>query len=257
MNHPVLWHFPISHYNEKVRWALDYKDIPHERHALFLGYLPKALWKTRQPSLPILLMDGHAIADSTRIIAAVEKRYPNPPLYPSNPAARRRALELEEFFDEELGPAVRTVVMAPLLEAKPDTLVTALGLGQKKSVLLFARTGYRLLRALYKSRHHINAETVETGHKKISDALGRIEAERQPSGYLVGDHFSIADLTAAALLYPLAQPSQFPYASPTEFALAGRRCRDSLDFPDVFHWAEEIYRLHRGISAEIIDIQPS
>jgi len=22
---PVLWHFPISHYNEKARWALDWK----------------------------------------------------------------------------------------------------------------------------------------------------------------------------------------------------------------------------------------
>jgi hypothetical protein len=22
---PVLWHLDISHYNEKVRWALDYK----------------------------------------------------------------------------------------------------------------------------------------------------------------------------------------------------------------------------------------
>jgi len=24
---PVLWHFPISHYNEKARWALDWKGI--------------------------------------------------------------------------------------------------------------------------------------------------------------------------------------------------------------------------------------
>jgi glutathione S-transferase len=27
----VLWHLEISHYNEKVRWALDYKSIPHVR----------------------------------------------------------------------------------------------------------------------------------------------------------------------------------------------------------------------------------
>ena len=24
---PLLWHFPISHFNEKVRWALDWKGI--------------------------------------------------------------------------------------------------------------------------------------------------------------------------------------------------------------------------------------
>ena len=30
---PVLWHIPVSHYNEKVRWALAYKGIEHERRA--------------------------------------------------------------------------------------------------------------------------------------------------------------------------------------------------------------------------------
>jgi hypothetical protein len=26
---PLLWHIPLSHYNEKARWALDYKRIAH------------------------------------------------------------------------------------------------------------------------------------------------------------------------------------------------------------------------------------
>src|SRR5207245_1904438 len=30
---PVLWHFPISHYNEKARWALDWKGIPRAPRA--------------------------------------------------------------------------------------------------------------------------------------------------------------------------------------------------------------------------------
>jgi hypothetical protein len=36
---PVLWHFPISHYNEKARWALDWKGIPHVRRALAMSYV--------------------------------------------------------------------------------------------------------------------------------------------------------------------------------------------------------------------------
>ena len=31
---PVLWQIAISHYSEKVRWALDWKGIPHVRHSL-------------------------------------------------------------------------------------------------------------------------------------------------------------------------------------------------------------------------------
>ena len=52
---PVLWHFPISHYNEKARWALDWKGIPHVRRALAMSYVPRALWTTGQAKLPISL----------------------------------------------------------------------------------------------------------------------------------------------------------------------------------------------------------
>ena len=47
---PVLWHFPVSHFNEKVRWALDFKGISHVRKVLFLDYMPRALWATEAPN---------------------------------------------------------------------------------------------------------------------------------------------------------------------------------------------------------------
>ena len=28
---PILWHLGVSHYSEKVRWALAYKGVEHER----------------------------------------------------------------------------------------------------------------------------------------------------------------------------------------------------------------------------------
>ena len=34
---PVLWQLQISHYVEKVRWALDYKRVPHIRRTLLPG----------------------------------------------------------------------------------------------------------------------------------------------------------------------------------------------------------------------------
>ena len=32
-----LWQFRLSMYPEKVRWALDYKGVPHIRHSLLPG----------------------------------------------------------------------------------------------------------------------------------------------------------------------------------------------------------------------------
>src|SRR6266850_8592086 len=81
---PVLCHFPISHFNEKVRWALDYKNIPHLRQALGASYMLKAWWATGHATLPVLHLDGKAIGDSTRIIEALERHQPDPPLYPAD-----------------------------------------------------------------------------------------------------------------------------------------------------------------------------
>lgn len=251
MTVPVLWHFPISHYNEKVRWALDYKHIPHIRRALFLDYLPKALWKTGQPTLPVIIWDGCAMADSTRIISEIERRYPAPPLYPLDDAERRRALELEDYFDEQVGHGLRAALIGPILKTDPDTAVETLGLGQKRSILRLARLGFLVLRAVYQRRHRITDATIEAGRCQVLAALDRIERELQPSGYLVGARFSVADLTAASLLYPLALPAEYPYPIPSGMRKHSRAFRESVDNHTACSWVRDIYRRHRGASAEI------
>src|SRR5215831_18233425 len=83
---PVLWQFRQSHYNEKARWALDWKRIRHVRRSLVPGlHVPRVMWMTRQKSVPVLVLEGRAIADSTRIIAALEVLRPDLLLYPPTP----------------------------------------------------------------------------------------------------------------------------------------------------------------------------
>src|SRR5919109_3378038 len=117
-NTPILWHLSISHYSEKARWALDYKSVEHERRASMPGpHMARAfrLTRGRQVTLPVLELDGKRIGDSTAIIEALERRFPEPPLYPDDPEERRRALEIEEFFDEEFGPYLRFLVVQHML----------------------------------------------------------------------------------------------------------------------------------------------
>src|SRR5438046_8894474 len=120
MDRRLLWHIPLSHSNGKVRGTLDYKSIAHRRQVLGADYLIRAWRATGRGTLPILFLDGRAIGDSTHIIAALEQRYPEPPLYPGDADARQRALALEAYFDQQLGPALRAAILTPPLRDDPD-----------------------------------------------------------------------------------------------------------------------------------------
>ena len=250
---PVLWQLQISHYVEKVRWALDYKRIPHIRRSLPPGlHIQKARELTGDTStVPVLTIDGHSTGDSTPIIALIEERWPQPPLYPEDPAQRRRALELEEFFDEELGPHIRRAFYHELLP-HPELLVPLFTHGDP----LAARTlleQFPMLRAGIEQRFQINAATASASRAKVIAAMDRLEREISGIGYLVGESFTVADLAAAALFYPVARPPEFPYPTVADEDLpdSWRAFLDPLAPRPGSRWVSEIYRRHRGQSAEL------
>jgi glutathione S-transferase len=76
-------------------------------------------------------------------------------------------------------------------------------------------------------------------------------AEVGSSGYLVGDRFSVADLTAAALFSPLVQPAELQYHLPSPFPPSIAAYRQTLSDHGAFQWVTEIYSRHRGRSAEV------
>ena len=207
---PVLYHIEVSHYNEKARWALDYKGVPHRRKApMPMAHMAWAMAMTRGQSktFPILKMNGDTIHDSTKIIERLERDYPEPPLYPADPDDRRRALELEEFFDEELGPHIRRAAFAEVTR-DPDAFAWIAAPRAGKLVHAGFKGATAIAGPMTRMRYGINNETAVKGREKTIAAFERLEAEIGPSGYLVGDGFTVADLTAAALLFPLVRPPE-------------------------------------------------
>jgi glutathione S-transferase len=250
---PVLWHIEISHYNEKARWALDHKGIEHERRAPTPGaHMVVALWLTRGSgkTFPLLQLDGEAIGDSTAIIAELERRFPDPPLYPEDPDQRRRALELEEFFDEELGPHSRLLAFheATRDPATVEQFTVDLLPGRLAGIAPVRAGAMRFFSTFAALRYGVKSDSrAELAKAKILAAFDRLESELGPGDYLVGDDFTVADLTAASLLYPLVQPPEGPSLprAPEGF----ERFRAPLKERPGYRWVQEMFRKHRKHSA--------
>jgi len=248
---PVLWHIEISHYNEKARWALDYKGIPHVRkapmpgaHGLYAGWLTRGKVRT----FPVLQLDGRAIGDSTAIIAVLEDRYPEPPLYPADPDERARALEIEDYFDVEVAPNIRRLAFFHLLQ-DPARAVGGINPNHRARRRVM-RAGFPVVKAVMKMDYGIGAERAVTARQKVDAALDRVVAETGPSGYLVGDRFSVADLTACALLGPIVQPPQYANAV-RDVPPALAELREAARVHPAGAWVFDIYARHRGVSAAV------
>jgi glutathione S-transferase len=249
---PVLWQFTFSHYNEKARWALDFKRVPHARHSLGPGrHIAPVRKITGQTSLPVLILNGEAIFDTTRIIAELERIWPEPEIYPGNPEGRERALELEDFFDAELGPYIRRWAFHLLLPY-PDAIIAGFMGFVSPAERLIARAAFPLLRRRIKRSMNVYPAEAEVAREKTV-AANRIVREVQPSGYLVGDGFTVADLTAAALMSPIVMPEEFPYPLTIPLPKPIAKAREQLSWHPAFRWVEEIYHRHRGTSAAITD----
>jgi glutathione S-transferase len=245
---PALWQIDVSHYSEKARWALAWKGVAHQRRSPVPGaHMVVALWLTRGAhyTFPVLSLDGKRIGDSTAIIAALEERYPEPSLYPADISQRRRALELEEFFDEELGPCIRQLAWYELGK-DPERFTELMKQAAPAPLAKFSRPAAAYARLYTTLRFSAgDAALAERGRAKVLAALTRLEAELGNDDYLVGDSFSVADLTAASLFYPLALPEEGPLKPGSPSARGFEAFREPLEQRRGIEWVKEMFRRHR------------
>lgn len=247
-----LWHIELSHYSEKARWALDLKDVDYRLRTPLPGLhgpVAMALTRSGHRRLPVLRLDGTTIAGSAAIVAAVDERFPEPRLLPEDPAARARALEHEAWFDEHLGPAVRAYCWSHILGSGAnlaDAIAPEAPAGRR---LVFA-IGTPLARPFVRADYGAPPARAVAARATILDAADRVEAALSPSGHLVGETFSVADLAGAALFTPLLCPPQRPYA-PAVDAMPILELRAELEGREAGRWVTETYARHRPASTAV------
>lgn len=208
---PTLITIPFSHYCEKARWALDACRIAYEES----GHLPlfHYLAVRGKQSVPVLVIGGERLTDSTDIVAWADAKKPGT-LIPADARARDEALAIEDQLDRDLGPATRRWGYYHLLPRKELQHVMVRGVPSWEArALTFTRP---LAVGFLKRSLRIDEAGVERSRKKIEQTFDAIDAKLADGrAYLAGDRFTIADLTLASLASPILFPREHPFGLPT------------------------------------------
>ncbi len=241
----VLHQFQFSHFNDKARWGLALKGVAHERRTYLPGPHMAALKKlSGQPATPVLDWHGEIIPGSAAILARLEREIPEPALVPLEPDQRERALALQAHYDDVLGPATRTVIFSALVN-EGAYMTGMFGAGKP----LLKRLGYRamfpLARGLIAKGNGVNPENVKQCEAVTARTLDEVAELTQASGYHVGEHFSIADLTAACLLAPLANPHHPDMARPQPVPESVTNILQRYATHPAIAWVQAMYDRHR------------
>ena len=236
---PTLVQFPISHFCEKVRWALDFKGVRYHKRDLIPGFhllVTKRL--AAGGSVPVLVDGDRIIQGSDAILDHLDASFVGQPLTPTDPALAQRCREIEAFADKEIGPHVRRICYHSLLES-PKIVIDLFTQGKPA----YQRTGvaatFPVLRRIMRKGMRIDEAGTRRSEQKLKKAIEYIESLRGGRDFLVGDQLSRADIAVCALLAPLWLPEgyglRWPDEVPDDFA-------DRVaPFTDATAWAQQTY----------------
>jgi glutathione S-transferase len=125
----TIYGVPLSIHVRKVIVTALEKRLDHQVETVF-PFDPPPGWRDLSPTgkIPALKHGELTLADSSVIVAYLEKRFPELPLNPTDPAQYARALWFEEYVDSQIAPDViglfHQKVLGPMLQKKePDPAV--------------------------------------------------------------------------------------------------------------------------------------
>jgi glutathione S-transferase len=210
MTRPILITIPVSHFCEKARWALDRAGIDYEERRYLPAIHRGALLRHRTLTTPVLVCEeAGTLKESADIVCYAAQRGAR--IACDDPEARG----LADNYDDRLGPATRLWIYHSLLD-RPDLASGAMTAGIGPAQRAVWRYGVKPIGFAVTKVLNINDATAVEAERTFRAIFADVD-ERLADGrpYLVGDTFSIADLTFAALSAPLIAPPEYAVPLPT------------------------------------------
>jgi glutathione S-transferase len=240
----TLYQLHWSHYVEKVRWALDYKGV--EWRAVNVDPFSKREMRHLQPpkqvgsvarlrTVPAIQDDatGAVVDESSEILGYLERAYPTPALYPSDPEQRKEVERWTVWLDSTVGLAARRLAYTQIAVERPGLLAELFVpkiAGPAGAGGLKGKIAGRIIAGVLSRRFRFHRNRADGVFEQLEQCLLFAAKRLSAAAYLVGDRFSAADLTLAALLRPVTIVPFF---------------RDHPRLQRVFAWRAEQIQQHR------------
>ena len=203
----------LSHYCEKVRWAMDYLDIDYveENHAP--PFHRQYTARYGGTTVPVLITEEKYLVDSHDIMLYLDSISDSKKLYPQDRQLRDHVETLEKLFDEKLGVATRAWGYYYAIQ-KPFFVAIAWGMKAPLIERIKTITSFPKIPNILKQSYNITPETKDAALEDIRKVFTVVSQQLNPNRqYLVGDCLSAADITFAALASPILRPPNHPIYS--------------------------------------------
>ncbi len=205
---PRLLTIPISHYCEKVRWALERAEIDYVEEAhLQMIHRFYAVKAGGGRKVPVLITDEGTFGESSRIIRWIDQRLPTERRLV--PEGRREEIDgIEQRLDAGLGVQGRRWMYSVVMETD---LPRRVGLGPlpswERRVVPAVLPVLRLYLKTFMGAEPAQAGSALAAVDQAFEWIEELIADGRP--YLVGETFSSADLTFAALSAAVLMPERY------------------------------------------------
>lgn len=185
-----LYGAPASPFVRKVQIVLAEKKLAYDHVPTIPvampappGITPELRPRSPLGKIPFIRIGDDWLADSSVIIALLERLYPEHPVYPDAPWDYARALWFEEYID---GGAIPRVFGTIFVE--------------------------RILAPLLFKRPTDQAKVDKALAHDVPEVYGYLDREIGARAFLVGDRFSVADVTVASFFKSMQQADAAPDA---------------------------------------------
>ena len=193
-----LYHWEPNGASARVLITLEEKGIAFEsRYVDVLAFeqlTPAFLEMNEMGQTPVLVPSGGpAMNESSYVCEYLEEVFPERPLTPRDPSARQKMRAWQKYVDDHVAASVSELAWqaygAPQLKGRDkaaiDRAVSGIGHKERRDVWTAAVAG-------------LSAETLDKARGRVRDAVAKMEAGLEATGWLAGADFSLADIAAYA-----------------------------------------------------------